>query len=297
MLKKIMVAYDDGNQAAHALQAAIELAKNTSAEICLISIYTAPDFHVMGASSTDGTSFATQFEESSRKYWEAIQAQAEEKVIQEKITVRKYIWEGKPGPIITEFAEGLKVDLIVTGSNNRTGMERLFAGSVSNYILQHASCPVLVIKDVRKLSSFKKILVAYDDSSQAAKALDTAIEIAKKTAAEIYLVSVYTLPINYGEEYSGVTADIRASFLETTIKHSKEIQAEALDKVMKENITVFAQVVEGKPGPCIVDAVEELNADLVVIGAHKRGAVARVFLGSVSNYVLHQAGCKVLVVR
>ncbi|PKM76106.1 MAG: hypothetical protein CVU90_14155 [Firmicutes bacterium HGW-Firmicutes-15] len=297
MLKKIMVAYDDGNRATLALQAAIELAKNTSAEIYLISIYTLPDFHVMEASSTDGTSFAAQFEESSRKYMEAIQAEAEEKVNQEKITVRKYIWEGKPGPIITEFAEGLKVDLVVIGSNNRTGMERLFTGSVSNYVLQHASCPVLVIKDVRKLSSFNKILVAYDDSSQAAKALDSAIEIAKKTASEIHLVSAYTLPINYWEGYSGVTADMKASFLETTIKHLNNMQAEALDKVKKENITVLAHVIEGKPGPCIVDLVEELNPDLIVIGAHNRGAVARFFMGSVSNYVLQESGCQVLVVK
>jgi|GEM_PF-401946 len=297
MLKKIMVAYDGGNQAAHALQASIELAKNTSAEIYLISIYTLPDFYVRESSPPDGTSFTTQFEESSRKYLEAIQAEAGEKVCQEQIAFHKYIWEGKPGPIITEFAEGLNVDLIVVGSNNRTGIERLFAGSVSNYILQHCSRPVLVIKDASKASSLKRILVAYDDSSQAAKALDTAIDIAKKNKAEIYLVSAYSLPINYGEEYSFFTPDISAHFLETTIKNINNIQAEALNKVKKENITVYAQVVEGKPGSCIVDLVEELNADLIVIGSHNRGTVARVFLGSVSNYVLHYAGCQVLVVK
>jgi len=292
-----MVAYDGGNQAMYALQAAIELAKNMSAEIYLISIYTLPDFHGMEYSSIDGTSFTTQFEESGRKYLEAIQAEAEEKVCQEKIAFHKYIWEGKPGPIITEFADGLNVDLIVTGSNNRTGIERLFAGSVSNYILQHSSCPVLVIKDASKLSSFKRILVAYDDSSQAAKALDTAIDIAKKTKAEIYLVTAYSLPINYGVGYSGIATDISVPFIKNTIKNINKIQAEALDKVKKENIAVYAQVVEGKPGPCIVDLVEKLNADLIVIGSHNRGAVSRLFLGSVSNYVLHLADCQVLVVK
>jgi len=299
MLKRIMVAYNDDNQSAQALQAALELAKAASAEIDLISIYSLPNFQVLEEVNPDFTTFAKQFEESSRKHLESIQSQAAAKISQENITVRQYIWEGKPGPIITEYAEGLKVDLIVVGSHNKTGIDRMFAGSVSTYILHHASCPVLVVKkEVSTSSTLKKILVAYDDSKQAAKALDTAIEIAKHTAAAIYLVSAYTLPINYWEaSYSGVTRDIKDSFLKSALKYIIKIQAEAVEKVKEEKIPFHAQIVEGKPGPCIVDLAEELNAHLIVMGAHNRGTVASAFLGSVSNYVLHQAGCQVLMVK
>jgi len=299
MLKRIMVAYNDDNQSAQALQAAIELAKAASAEVDLISIYNLPNFRVLEDVNPDITTFANQFEESSRKHLEAIQAQAAEIISQENITVRQYIWEGKPGPIITEYAQGLKVDLIVVGSHNRTGIDRMLAGSVSTYVLQHTSCPVLIIKkDVSTTSPLKKILVAYDDSNQSAKALDMAIEIAKHIAAEIHLVSAYTLPINYWEaSYSGVTGDIRATFLETALKYITKIQAEAVEKVKEEKITVHPHVVEGKPGQCIVDLAEELNAHLIVMGTHNRGTVARAFLGSVSNYVLNQADCQVLVVK
>ncbi len=299
MLKRIMVAYNDDHQSAQALQAAIELAKAARAEIDLISIYSLANFRVLEEVNPDFTTFAKQFEESSRQHLESIQAKAAVKISQEMIAVRQYIWEGKPGPIITEYAQGLKVDLIVVGSHNRTGIDRMFAGSVSAYVLQHAPCPVLIIKkEVNTTSPLKKILVAYDDSNQAAKALDMAIEIAKHTAAEIHLVSAYTLPTNNWEAtYSGVTGDIRATFLESALKYITKIQAEAVEKVKEEKITVHAHVVEGKPGPCIVNLAEELNAHLIVTGAHNRGTVARAFLGSVSNYVLNQADCQVLVVK
>lgn len=299
MLKRIMVAYNDDHQSGQALLAALELAKAASAEIDLISIYSLPNFRVLEEVNPDFTNFAKQFEESSRQHLESIQAQATAKISQENITVRQYIWEGKPGPIITEYAEGLKVDLIVVGSHNRTGIDRLLTGSVSTYVLHHASCPVLVIKkEVSTSSTFKKILVAYDDSNQSAKALDTAIEIAKHTAAEIHLVSAYTLLANNWEAtYSGVTGDIRTTYLESALKYIIKIQAEAVEKVKEEKITVHTHVVEGKPGPCIVNLAEELNAHLIVTGAHNRGTVARAFLGSVSNYVLNQADCQVLVVK
>lgn len=298
MLKRIMVAYDDGKQATQALQAAIELAKATNAEIDLISIYSLPNFQILEDAYPDITTIATQFEESSRQHLEAIQAQAADKISQENIAVRQYIWEGKPGPIITEYAEGLKVDLIVIGSNNKNGIERLFAGSVSTYVLQHVSCPVLVIKELNKTGILQKILVAYDDSTQATKALDTAIEMAKWVEAEIHLVSAYTLPINDWEApYLGASENIRATFFESALEYVNKIQTEALYKVREANISVYAYVVEGKPGPCIVDLAEEIKVDLIVMGAHNRGTVARVFLGSVSNYVFQQAGCQVLVVK
>jgi nucleotide-binding universal stress UspA family protein len=53
---------------------------------------------------------------------------------------------------------------------------------------------------------------------------------------------------------------------------------------------------DGEPGPQICALADELNADLVVVGSHSRGALARLLLGSVSNYVAHHSKRPVLVV-
>jgi len=54
---------------------------------------------------------------------------------------------------------------------------------------------------------------------------------------------------------------------------------------------------EGDAGESIVEASEAETADLIVVGTHGRGAVGRLFLGSVSDHVVRHARCPVMVVR
>jgi nucleotide-binding universal stress UspA family protein len=54
---------------------------------------------------------------------------------------------------------------------------------------------------------------------------------------------------------------------------------------------------DGPAGESIVDVAEAEAADLIVVGTHDRGAVGRLFLGSVSDHVVRHARCPVMVVR
>jgi len=56
-------------------------------------------------------------------------------------------------------------------------------------------------------------------------------------------------------------------------------------------------VAEGEPGPALCNAATDLGADLIVVGSHGRGVIARTLLGSVSDYVVRHAPCPVLVVH
>ncbi|MEQ8174745.1 MAG: universal stress protein [Syntrophomonadaceae bacterium] len=64
----------------------------------------------------------------------------------EDIPVQAIIKEGQPGAVLTQIAENIKAALIVIGSHNRGSMGLFFMGSVSNYVLHNAACPVLVVK-------------------------------------------------------------------------------------------------------------------------------------------------------
>ncbi|UNU27478.1 universal stress protein [Microcoleus vaginatus] len=55
--------------------------------------------------------------------------------------------DGAPGHSICEFAQNWGADLIVLGRRGRTGLAEAFLGSVSNYVVHHASCSVLVIQE------------------------------------------------------------------------------------------------------------------------------------------------------
>ena len=57
------------------------------------------------------------------------------------------------------------------------------------------------------------------------------------------------------------------------------------------------RISQGDPGPTICDMAAEVKADVIVVGNHGAGFVARLLAGSVSTYVVHHAPCAVLVVR
>lgn len=129
---------------------------------------------------------------------------------------------------------------------------------------------------------FKKIMVAYDEGKAANRALDTAIGLAKAASGEIYIVSAYMTVDN----------PTRREYLE-------KIQSAAADKVAQEDIAVFKKIEAGGKilGETIVKIAEDLNADIVVMGSNNRGVVGRLMFGSVSDYISHNIGCPVLIVK
>jgi nucleotide-binding universal stress UspA family protein len=62
------------------------------------------------------------------------------------VAARFLIWQGDPGESIAAAAEAEQCDLIVVGTHGRTGFQRSLAGSVSDYVIRNAPCPVLVVR-------------------------------------------------------------------------------------------------------------------------------------------------------
>jgi len=58
-----------------------------------------------------------------------------------------HILSGEPGPALCQLAVDLKVDVIVVGSRGMGVVKRAFIGSVSDHLVRHAPCPVLVVRD------------------------------------------------------------------------------------------------------------------------------------------------------
>jgi nucleotide-binding universal stress UspA family protein len=54
---------------------------------------------------------------------------------------------GSPGPIICEYAERIRADLVVIGSHGRTGFRRMLMGSVAETVVRHAPCSVIVVRE------------------------------------------------------------------------------------------------------------------------------------------------------
>lgn len=145
MIKKILVAYDSGKKSQKALEIATEIAKNCNAEIYIFTSVKMPEI----VSSVAGHDMLKELEKKSYEYFKSELREAEEKVKKEGIQVHLVIVQDSPGAAIVRFAEKEKIDLIAMGSRNRGLFEGLLLGlgSVSNYVIQHARCPVLITKD------------------------------------------------------------------------------------------------------------------------------------------------------
>jgi len=140
--------------------------------------------------------------------------------------------------------------------------------------------------------SFKKILIAVDESEFAAHAADVAINLAKPLKAKIGFVHVFDPAIGPGTMWS-VPAD---KLMEMSEREAKHLLAKFRERV-KTHQAVPEFLEAGVPAAKIIDAAKKWPADLIVMGSHGRGKIGGLLLGSVSQEVLHHAPCPVLVVR
>lgn len=62
------------------------------------------------------------------------------------VSVSFLVWEGEPGPAIVDAAIAEAADLVVVGSHGRGRVERLVLGSVSDHVVRHAPCPILIVR-------------------------------------------------------------------------------------------------------------------------------------------------------
>ncbi|RMW38988.1 MAG: universal stress protein [Nitrosopumilus sp.] len=138
----------------------------------------------------------------------------------------------------------------------------------------------------------KKILVPLDGSKNSIRGLDMAIHLARQSQGVIVGLSVKSVP--------GIYAIHPLGFLDfNTSKEMKKTLDDAKLRAAKKGIKLVSKSLSGDPGYDIARFVNNKRngIDLVVIGARGRSSAKELFLGSVSNYVLHKSKKPVLVVK
>lgn len=140
------------------------------------------------------------------------------------------------------------------------------------------------------VSKIQKILVPLDGSQNSARGLEKAISIAQPTGATITGLYVIHVPIRAAVHVTPQQRKKEISFAESVI-------GEALQKAEKSRVNFRPKTETGSPAEKIAQVANDGSYDLVVIGSRGRGAGKEMFLGSVSNHVLHKARIPVMVVK
>jgi nucleotide-binding universal stress UspA family protein len=138
---------------------------------------------------------------------------------------------------------------------------------------------------------FKIILHANDGSKPAFKAFDLAIAMAKQNAAALHLVCVEEIPPmpEYIEEVREAKGLAARRF--HPVVDRVRLQAE------QNGIKIKVHVVSGHPVRMIVDLVDQIGADLLVIGATGHSALYERMIGSRADRIVQLAACPVLVAK
>lgn len=221
--------------------------------------------------------------------------------LDDRVPIVTKVLEGDPWRVIQKEAEALPADLLVIGTHGRRGFEHLLLGSVTEKELRRAPCPVLTVGHACPHPPtgplFRRILCAADLTKASEQTLDMALSLATENDAQITLLHVIDTPP--GDTWAGFhvavpeVGPLRHEF----VAQARAALRKAVPDAARNLCNVTERVETGAPWSEILRVANQMDADLIVMGAHSRGAVVRMLLGSTASNVVRRATCPVLLIH
>lgn len=142
------------------------------------------------------------------------------------------------------------------------------------------------------------VLIATDGSDCAQYALREAIRLLPLATSHVDVVSVApVLPIGVVPLGDAVGAGVPPGLVDPLARDAELSGSQAVAVLAESGVKADYRVRVGDPATAILATADELQADLVVVGSHGRGALGRLVLGSVSDAVAHRWSGATLVIR
>jgi CPA2 family monovalent cation:H+ antiporter-2 len=205
---------------------------------------------------------------------------------------------------ILRQAGALMSDLLVLGSHGRSGFERLLLGSVTEKVVRKSPCPAMVVPALTATAAGPglirggrpRVLCAVDFSDASLAALEYAISLSEEADANLLLLHSIEMPPEL-REHIPVAPDFNVD------RRHAEARAECLARLralVPPSVRIYCRVdtavAEGAAYRQILRTATEQPADLIVMGAHGRGALDLLLFGSNTARVIRAATCPVLIV-
>ena len=203
--------------------------------------------------------------------------------------------DGTPQALILTTAENWHADLIIMGSHGQTSAANVLLGSVTDSVIRHAHCPVLIVRPGERTD---RIVAGTDFSDPALSAIKVAADEAHRVGGELTIVHSLDLvwsPAAYpAMAFGGAPFNISPE----QIEELRVIATQRLEESLKQlGVTGETLVTTGSAGTALIEIASERKADLIVVGTIGRTGLRRALLGSVAETVAKGAPCSVLIVR
>jgi len=295
MYRNIMVPVDGSPFSREAVLHGLRLASQSGAVLRLVRVGTAAS--ITGAPDSFAVENQRLREIHSAELAELYSIAAECRA-HSTVNVTASLQYGPIADTLIGYAKRHNVDLIVMRSHARRGFARAWFGSVADALIRESGIPVLVVKAPSVATAledglaYKRILVPLDGSLLAEQSIESAVALARVNGASITLLKVIT-PSRRGRALESALGPAPASevaraqhYLNTCLGDLER----SLDITRK---VVIADDVAG----AILDTAESLEADLIAIATHGRGAIKRVAVGSVADRVVRESQVSTMVIH
>jgi nucleotide-binding universal stress UspA family protein len=214
-----------------------------------------------------------------------------------RITFTDRVQQGDPAEIILLHASAIRPDVIVVGTHQRSGFDRLRVGSVAERVAARAAVPVLVVPAgvlPRAVGPFQHVAVAVDFSASSERAVEQALALASQPTDRITLLHVVPgfasgVPpslYRYGvSEYDAQMVRDARRRLQLAVAATRPTRAVIHTRILRgDTTTEISRVVDG------------IEADLLIVGATSRGIVSRTLFGTTAARLLKATRVPLLAV-
>lgn len=279
MIEKVLLADSGTGQTEDMLKALMDIPMFQRASVTVL--------HVVSPQITSDA-MVDKWEEGGKTLANAVQ-----KLNLDPSHVTAMLREGDPKDVVCRVAEEIDTDLIIMGSRGLKRIQSILENSVSQYVFQLASRPMLLVKDDVYVRKLNRVMVAMDKSPSAQQCLQLALAFLRDIKNG-QLILVHTNP------------DLKLKPGEIAANPNEDpVLLPAIAEAKKLGINYKCVAPEGKPGERICQIADELNVDLLILGSpERRPSIAkglpdldRLLGQSLSDYVRVYANCPVLLVR
>lgn len=267
--ERLLVCTDGSEGGQHAVTQALALGRACAGKVYVLQVVKIiPEFEAVAPD------LRVCLEEEIERQKAAAAAEATRRGVEMEYRILHSI---SPFADIVAEAEKLKPQLIIIGRYGRTSLARLFMGSIAARVIGLSPVNVLVIPREDSLA-FQRLLIASDGSSYSDAALMEATAMAARAGSELLGVAV--------------------AREEGEISETREILQRMLTAANREGVSfqgISPQGLAADEG--IIQVALENRVDLIIMGSHGRTGFKRLLMGSVTERVIGQAPCPVLVVK
>jgi nucleotide-binding universal stress UspA family protein len=201
--------------------------------------------------------------------------------------------DGHPAEAILEEITDGGFELAVLGAGNRSRLGRLLMGSVSTKVLHASPTSLMIVHRFPDVDHPVRVLLATDGSRHADLALDQMIGFLEPSSCEVDVVSVaeHLMPViafpipREGYATRAPTLEQEQEWMAT----AERFASGAAKKLQAAGFKSTARARLGAPSLQLLDEVDDVHADLVVVGSTGLGALQRAVLGSVSDQMVRHA--------